>query len=306
MSDLHTEMEALRLELATANARAAQADAGWAHMEALFLALPVGLLLLDIETQETLFANPKAQKLLDTGFPACDTCDHPDYFMRMLSGYTGGDGPHAWDLSCEPAGLYYRITSCPFAWKGKAAYAHIIEDISQQIAHTSALAKQAYRDELTHLYNRRYCLEQLGDCLMADGFFSLAYFDIDNLKYVNDVFGHAEGDAYIMLICETVSKSIRGVDVFGRMGGDEFLVIFHNTPSIIVENKFAAIRRTIMAYSHVVKPYDACISYGVIETPPGRSDMTPGALLEVVDERMYQFKRENKPAPGYRGDTSPL
>lgn len=286
--------EALRREMQKSEMQGRMVQESNELLITLMDALNLGILVVDSLAHEILFKNEKANTLLFSKYPECEGCPkHGDLYNSVLQ-YESNEASRTWDLTCARSSLYYRANTHRVLWHGMLSYAHIIEDVSQQTAHTTALAQRVYTDDMTGLYNRRYCMEQINDLLGGDNLFTVCYFDIDNLKYVNDVFGHVEGDEYILLITGTVKQSIRNADVFGRMSGDEFLVIFRNTPAFIVEGKFEAITEAIRANSHITKPYDTSISFGVLEVS-GASGLDVEALLRIVDEKMYRYKRAHKP-----------
>jgi diguanylate cyclase (GGDEF)-like protein len=91
------------------------------------------------------------------------------------------------------------------------------------------LEQLAFRDALTGLSNRRYMelkVEQaLQDHQRVGRLCSVLMFDLDNFKKVNDTHGHEMGDALLKAIAESVSRGLRPVDIVGRWGGEEFLVL---------------------------------------------------------------------------------
>ena len=89
------------------------------------------------------------------------------------------------------------------------------------------LEKIAYLDSLTGLVNRTKCQAFL-DKLQSEGIheYTIVFMDLNNLKLANDQFGHAAGDQYIKTAASIFQKYFRGADICGRMGGDEFIVIY--------------------------------------------------------------------------------
>ena len=83
-------------------------------------------------------------------------------------------------------------------------------------------------DYLTGIYNRRFMVEQASTILNLsrrhDFSVSLIMMDLDHFKNVNDTYGHARGDAVLVEMAEAIRKMIRTTDVFGRYGGEEFVV----------------------------------------------------------------------------------
>ena len=88
------------------------------------------------------------------------------------------------------------------------------------------LRQQAAADPLTGLYNRQYADEKIESMLKQKSLYRL-FLDLDGLKYVNDQFGHEEGDHYILTTTDHIQRSCRcGKDLLCRYGGDEFLILF--------------------------------------------------------------------------------
>ncbi|MFR7901196.1 MAG: GGDEF domain-containing protein [Ruminococcus sp.] len=80
----------------------------------------------------------------------------------------------------------------------------------------------------------------------------LCYCDLDHLKYVNDNYGHGEGDWYIRHFSDTVSCNIRQEDVFARIGGDEFCIVLRHCQVETARRKCAASRRFLQARSSIL------------------------------------------------------
>ncbi len=97
------------------------------------------------------------------------------------------------------------------------------------------LEKLATEDDLTGLKNRRYVLEFLKQVIAKakkeDMRITLFMFDIDNFKHYNDVYGHAIGDTVLKQAASMMQKCCREHDIVGRIGGDEFAVIFWDCPT---------------------------------------------------------------------------
>lgn len=84
-------------------------------------------------------------------------------------------------------------------------------------------------DELTQAYTRRYCMKLLGKTIEENNNnspISVCTLDIDSLKEINDEFGHDIGDKYLAFSLQAFKKSLNSENIFGRIGGDEFLLIF--------------------------------------------------------------------------------
>ncbi len=83
---------------------------------------------------------------------------------------------------------------------------------------------------MTGIGNRAFFLEKAEDMLEKEVSMVFCYCDLDHLKYINDHFGHAEGDWYIRHFVHTVENLIRKEDIFARVGGDEFCIVLQNCP----------------------------------------------------------------------------
>lgn len=148
--------------------------------------------------------------------------------------------------------------------------------------------RMAYTDELTGVYTRKYIMRYL-DILIEDREkFILAYIDLNNLKYVNDSYGHDEGDRYLQSICKLLSELLTGKDLLSRIGGDEFMLLFSQTSLKTAQDilEIANIKLSKMNFS-----YPASISYGFSKYN-GEANIFKEDLLQQADIAMYEQKRK--------------
>ena len=114
---------------------------------------------------------------------------------------------------------------------GTATQAAIDDTLVKKIRH---LEKLATEDDLTGLKNRRYIREFsrqiIEHAMKENGRVTLLIFDIDNFKHYNDVYGHSAGDEILRQAAVLMRRCCRGHDVVGRIGGDEFAVVFWDEP----------------------------------------------------------------------------
>ena len=183
-------------------------------------------------------------------------------------------------------------------------YARTVGNLVSRVREEEELRLQASTDALTGVMNRRVCLmfldKQLSLATRGGAPLSVAYVDLDGLKRVNDSFGHAEGDAYIAAVSELLTAAVRNSDVVGRLGGDEFLVVFPNCPG---KPARSVMRRVAEAAAERCraegKPYSYSLSWGVAslgELPPTKGALDSSSLLELADRRMYEDKVARKVA----------
>ena len=168
-------------------------------------------------------------------------------------------------------------------------------------AHISDLNEQVFVDALTHVKNKgafekmeKELQEQIDDGAVKPEF-AIGAFDCDNLKVINDKYGHDKGDIYLNLACNTISNVFKHSPVF-RTGGDEFAVIlrnddYHNMDTLSKQFDIAA--ETTNA-SAAVEPWEyVCVSKGFAVYDPDK-DNTVTQVLQRADKLMYENKRERK------------
>ena len=163
----------------------------------------------------------------------------------------------------------------------------------------SFLEQLAHSDELTGLHNRRAFLSELRLSLANARRYgetgAVIFVDLDHFKEINDVHGHAAGDAVLRQVSSLLRDLVRETDLVGRLGGDEFAILLTRTNP---ENAFRrariierALHRAIATHGDIALPISA--SFG-IEMYTGRDD--EAALLDRADQAMYRRKRERKGA----------
>ncbi len=151
----------------------------------------------------------------------------------------------------------------------------------------------ADRDPLFPVLNRRAFVRELGRALAFQarygGEASLAFFDMDGLKRLNDAHGHAAGDAALAQVAATLVDEVRESDVVGRLGGDEFAVILAQAPAAEGRAKAARLAEAVAATPlvHGGRRLPLSVSVGVRALEPGRA---PAELLADADAAMYLHK----------------
>jgi diguanylate cyclase (GGDEF)-like protein len=158
------------------------------------------------------------------------------------------------------------------------------------------LKQEAMRDPLTRVYNRRLLVERLQQAIAhADRHregLSIVFIDVNQLKRVNDTYGHLAGDALLREVAHALTDAVRSEDLVARYGGDEFVVILSSTSgssATVVAQRIrdGIARHRFMASGQLITVPG--VSLGIASFPEhGR---TPEELLASADASLYQQKR---------------
>ena len=165
------------------------------------------------------------------------------------------------------------------------------------------LERVSERDTLTPLFNRRYFLTAIHHRMARFERHAeraaVVFVDVNQLKLINDSFGHAAGDFALMEIAKRLAESIRATDVAARIGGDEFGLILDQSSE---EGARAQIARLGDVLTAAPADYDghqialsACFGIAMLQ-----SGMTESDILAAADRDMYRNKQGQGSAPGHR------
>lgn len=165
----------------------------------------------------------------------------------------------------------------------------------------SELLNQSISDPLTTLHNRRYLMPRLNEMLNRSSRygerFTLAMFDLDRFKHINDSIGHLGGDFCLREFANLLLEQTRDADVVARFGGEEFVVAFSDVSQ-------ADVRRTVNRIIHSVRDHDfifegrsvpLTISAGIAAIGElGNIPSTPDPLIQLADRRLYSAKQAGR------------
>jgi len=144
-------------------------------------------------------------------------------------------------------------------------------------------------DALTGLANRRKLETTLDSRIEQKRAFCVIYLDLNGFKTINDRYGHAVGDAALTSVADAMLSGVRGTDLVGRVGGDEFAVLFPETATD--EVRWLVERIQAEARTRVT-PAVVTLSFGV-SLWLGQGD-SPGELLRRADSALYKAKRSGR------------
>ena len=164
----------------------------------------------------------------------------------------------------------------------------------QEFVNTTQLEQTSSKDFLTNAVTRARLEDEarrwMGFCRRQGLPLCLVFADVDNLKYINDHFGHAAGDVVLKQLTETMKSQLRSSDTIARWGGDEFVVLL---PNVSKDTALMLLERVKQAVSRIEFQNDTPIScsFGVVEMGP---ESTYQQMLTEADAQMYQNKRLSK------------
>lgn len=177
----------------------------------------------------------------------------------------------------------------------------ILADVGALVIRELEAIQLAILDDLTGISNRRgfklLSQKSLDICYREKIPASLAFFDLNGFKKINDKFGHAEGDRALANFARMMMNSFRASDVFARLGGDEFVVFLtgtHGRDARAIVDAFHQCLGERNRKSH--RGYDIAFSSGIVEIDLD-SVHTIDDLLDLADMIMYENKSQEKSVP---------
>ena len=234
------------------------------------------------------------------GYELCKTVKnkYPDMIFIMITSTDDEDAMNkayqagASDFVTKPISkkeLLVRINNLIYVKIAELQVKCLLDELKKK---NDVLSKLSITDELTSQYNRRYIIEQLDlrikESIRYENPLSIIMIDIDHFKYVNDTCGHAVGDEILIEISLNIKNNIRECDLFGRYGGEEFLVILPNTDLKAANSVAQKVNKTVKSLCFNQLP-DKCvtISCGVAEF---KKNMKYKELIEAADKCLYKAK----------------
>ena len=266
---------------------------------------PHAVLLYDYEKNKIVYVNKKAQELTEYTEEELLSMDDPFNLVypkdmgaatkiveERIRGYQDIQKVRFRIVTKRGKTKWVDFYSIPTIYKNRKVNITTLVDISEDINRERMLAHLATRDQLTGILNR-HALTQSFEQLINQverygGTFSIILFDLDNFKKVNDIYGHNVGDEVLRRFVKEARKVLRRSDIFGRWGGEEFLVLLPMTsePYTVAEK----IRRVIEE-CQFYKNIRITISAG---TAVYRKGDTLNSMVMRADDALYKAKAQGK------------
>ncbi len=188
----------------------------------------------------------------------------------------------------ELSGFFVKI----FSSSEKGRLHIIMRDITEDI-------KLSTIDPLTNIYNRRFVngfmIKEVEKCKRLKKQFSIVISDVDEFKFINDNYGHLSGDMILKSLAHLITDTLRSMDVAGRYGGDEFMIILPAADSSVAASVVERLRNNIASAKFPIikdRTVDVCVSFGIATFPEDAVSIDD--LLIKADERLYKDKARRK------------
>lgn len=229
---------------------------------------------------------PKIENRLSVvGLLIVIACVAYDMFGYNIERYLGGEYFKLKGVTSSGIMLFICILFISF-------YIEMTQTMMQQ-KERDFLIKSAYTDELTQIHNRRYCMEYMNKLREERSFrYTVICFDLNNLKTVNDTYGHAKGDVLIRCAADVIAETFENYGVVARTGGDEFVAVIRTDDEGEVISLMERFQQNIARKNHTVKNLNMSIAYGYASG--SQSDCDIDKVYQAADDHMYEKKKQMK------------
>jgi len=178
-----------------------------------------------------------------------------------------------------------------------ASFVATVQDVTEEVAATQALAFQAMHDSLTELPNRALFLDrlgvELGRAARSGTDLAVMFLDLDRFKVINDGLGHQAGDELLKMVAARLRSVVRAGETVARLGGDEFTFIFHDVAGAGAAAAFAERILAALAEPMEIRGREVVVtgSIGIVLPGPGAQ---AADVLRDADASMYRAKESGR------------
>ena len=194
--------------------------------------------------------------------------------------------------------IHLSSSLCEIMADGNQLWIGFINDITEKKKNEEMLFKYATTDSLTGLSNRRYFYEiaekEINKYKNHNIPFSILLLDLDKFKMINDKYGHIIGDETLKHFVKQINRILRPYDTFGRIGGEEFCVLFKET-DIEEAKKLASKCREVVERNPISTDLGTIyltVSGGLVEVE--RNSLEILKLMEKADKALYMAKESGR------------
>lgn len=190
--------------------------------------------------------------------------------------------------------LLSTITSISEKLKSRKSFKQLKSEVKSIKNNNAILNQLAITDKLTSIFNRRYLdnilLEKIEKFNKKEqNKLSIIFIDIDDFKKINDNFGHVKGDKVLVEFSEIIKFNIRTEDVFGRWGGEEFIIISESSLETTAE--IASKLKNVIEEHTFCKDLKLTSSFGITTC---KYNDTLSTIIQKADYALYQAKKNGK------------
>ncbi|MDL2284479.1 GGDEF domain-containing protein [Oxalobacter sp. OttesenSCG-928-P03] len=234
------------------------------------------------------------QALYDDKTGPCDYCPQ----SKLIDEYGNPSKIYSWDYQRPFDGSWFRVISAAFNWvDGRLVHVISSVDITASKKNEQIIERMALYDALTNLPNRRKLLEDFESSLTemqkAGKTGYCLFFDLDDFKQLNDVYGHQVGDEFLMQISDTLLENPLTRNNTYRYGGDEFILLYKDIGKEHINSViYFLLERFSRPWQLKNLDYTSSASIGVTAFPDGNA--TIDSILNSADQMMYQAKENGK------------
>lgn len=229
--------------------------------------------------------SPVENRLFLFGMLVIGACIAHDITTYCASRYFAYTLPTIRGLSCMGVIVFVFILIVSF-------YMNLTKKLMQE-TERNLLIKSAYTDELTQLHNRRYCMEYINKLKQEQSrSFAVICFDLNNLKIMNDTYGHAKGDVLIKSAAKVIAETFESYGVVARMGGDEFIAVLSVSDREKVAGFMKDFQKNIDRMNQKTEGLNMSIASGYAVSSEQEYDIDK--IYQMADDRMYENKKQMK------------
>jgi diguanylate cyclase (GGDEF)-like protein/PAS domain S-box-containing protein len=192
------------------------------------------------------------------------------------------------EVELSTNGVYYRGEKLVFC---------VCRDITEKKALQEKIRQLAIRDPLTEIFNRRYIFQRLAEVAAeyerGEAEFCISIMDLDHFKGINDTYGHRVGDLTLKAFANLVGSLIRPYDIFGRYGGEEFVVVSRNAAEAEVAAMLTRIRAKVRTTAFTFWDHEIRLTFScglASSTEYAREAFSLEHMVSLADQRLYEAK----------------
>lgn len=183
-----------------------------------------------------------------------------------------------------------------------------VESVLTKSKEKNTLRNDAFFDSLTQLYDRKYFMKRASEWMSyvkRGKSISLAMYDIDHFKFINDTYGHQAGDYILKEFSKIIENDIREYDLLARYGGEEFIILFVDSDKEDIKRRVEKTRIEVSkkVFSYNKTDIQFTFSAGLSNTDDFADDevVLLDKLIKIADDRLYMAKNSGRNKVVYNG-----